>query len=340
MHKNNCFDTLRHLAALMVIFSHHHAFMLVPEEPFRGFLSWGGVCVAVFFSISGLLVTQSFQRSSSFISFMTKRIKRIFPALIVCSFMMVYVMGPFYQENVASYLFSSDAFNRFLRFCVLLPSQIENVFAGYKFSGPTNGALWTLTLEFLCYIIIGFILCIHNSWKTPASILALLVTVNVFSGADIKNVIWYGMSFSWLILFGICFSLGSLLSMTIEKWNNTKTKLFFLVISVVLLKLLKGTPEIQTFGFMAITFITICVGVSIKDFIVKGRFDISYGLYIYAWPIQQIIANKTSLSFYPSILASMVCTAIFAFLSWHIVEKRFLKKKSPLPISQSEKAIS
>ena len=284
------------------------------------------------------LVTQSFQRSSSFVSFMTKRIKRIFPALIVCSFMMVYVMGAFYQNDVISYLLSSDAFNSFLRFCVLLPSNVENVFAGYKFLGPTNGALWTLTLEFCCYIVIGFLLCIHNSWKIPASILALLITVNIFTGADVKNVIWYGMSVSWLILFGICFSLGSLLSMTIDKWNNTKTKVFMVCISVVLLKILKGTPEIQTIGFIAITIITLCVGVSIKDFIVKGRFDISYGLYIYAWPIQQIIANKTSLTFYPSILASMVCTSIFALFSWHMVEKRFLRRKSPMPMSQTEKA--
>jgi len=324
----------------MVIFSHHHAFMVVPEEPFRGFLSWGGVCVAVFFSISGLLVTQSFQRSSNFIDFMTKRIRRIFPALIVCSFAMVYLMGPFYQSDAVNYLFSSDTLTSFLRFCALLPSQIENVFSGYKFVGPTNGALWTLTLEFACYIIIGFMLCIHNSWKTPASILAFLVIVNVFSGPDVKNVLWYGMSFSWLIMFGICFSLGSLLSLTADKWNNTKTKIFFLVISIAMLKLLKGTPEIQTLGFMAITFITICIGVSIKDFIVKGKFDVSYGLYIYAWPIQQIIANKTSLSFYPSIIASMVCTAIVAFFSWTIVEKRFLKRKSSLPVDNYEKVIA
>ena len=128
--------------------------------------------------------------------------------------------------------------------------------------------------------------------------------------------------------------------MTIDKWNNAKTKIFLLIVSVVLLKLLKGTLEIQTFGFMAITFITICAGVSIKDFIIKGRFDISYGLYIYAWPIQQIISNKTTLSFYPSILASMACTALFAFLSWHIVEKRFLKRKSTKQMSQSEKVIA
>ncbi len=333
MHKNNCFDTLRHVAALMVIFSHHHAFMKVYEHPFRDFLSWGGVCVAVFFSISGLLVTQSFQRSSNYIDFMTKRVKRIFPALIVCSFIMVYVMGSFYQPDVMSYIKSSGTLDSFFRFSALLPAGLPNVFSGYMFNGPVNGALWTLTLEFTCYIAIGFLLCINNTWKTPAIILFGLIVINVFSGSDVKNISWYGMSFSWLIVFGICFALGSLLSMTMDKWNNTKTKIFLCLLSIVLLKILKGTPEIQTIGYAAITILTICIGVSIKDFIVKGRFDVSYGLYIYAWPVQQIIANNTGLSFYYSILASMACTAVLAILSWNFVEKPFLRRKNGKTLS-------
>lgn len=327
MHKNNCFDTLRHFAALMVIFSHHHAFMAVYEEPFRGFLSWGGVCVAIFFSISGFLITQSFHRSSGYVDYMTKRIKRIFPALIVCSFFMVYVLASFYQPDVPAYLKSSDTFNNFLRISTLLPVNVPNVFAGYKFIGAINGALWTLTLEFTCYIIIGFLLSVSNSWKTPAILLSFLIFLNIFMGQDLRGALWYSMSLNWLVMFGLCFATGSLLSMTADAWNKAKVKAFLSLASVVILYLLKGMPEITTLGYICITILTICIGTSVKDFIVKGRFDISYGLYIYAWPVQQIMANKTDLSFHASIAASMVVTAVLATASWHLVEKPILRRK-------------
>lgn len=330
MHKNNCFDVLRHLAALMVIFSHHHAFMQVHEDLFRGFLSWGGVCVAVFFSISGFLVTQSAQRSPDYISFMTKRVKRIFPALIVCSFVMIYLLAPFYQPNVAAFLFSKDTLENFLKIIMLLPASVSDVFAGYKYAGSINGSLWTLTLEFSCYIVVGFLLFVNKTWKTPAFILAILVAVNIFASAETNNITWYSMNLGWLVRFGICFALGSLLSMTLEQWNKPRVKWFLSVSSVLVLFLLKGQIEILTLGYFAITFLTLCIGMSFKDVIVKGRFDISYGLYIYAWPVQQVIANKTDLPFYVSIAASMVCTAVLAYLSWTYVEKPFLRRKKQL----------
>lgn len=333
MHKNNCFDIIRHLAALMVIFSHHHAFMLVHEDLFRGFLSWGGVCVAVFFSISGFLVTQSAQRSPDYISFMTKRVKRIFPALAVCSFLMIYILSPFYQQNAIAFMTSSDAFESFAKVIMLLPVDVSDVFAGYKYAGSINGSLWTLTLEFTCYIVVGFLLYFNNNWKTPATLLSMLISINIFADTETKNIVWYSMNFGWLVMFGICFALGSLLSMTIEKWNKPKIKIFMSIISVATLVLLKGSPEILTLGYVAITLLTICIGMSFKDVIVKGRFDISYGLYIYAWPVQQLMANKTDLPFYANIAASMACTSVLAYLSWEFVEKPFLRRKKQPPLS-------
>ncbi|PTA95655.1 acyltransferase [Kluyvera sp. Nf5] len=339
MHKNNCFDTLRHLAALMVIFSHHHAFMQVHEDLFRGFLSWGGVCVAVFFSISGFLVTQSAQRSPDYISFMTKRIKRIFPALIVCSFVMIYLLAPFYQQNATAFLLSKDTFENFLKIIMLLPASVSDVFAGYKYAGSINGSLWTLTLEFTCYIVVGFLLFVNKTWKTPAFILAIIVAVNIFASAETNNITWYSMNLGWLVRFGICFALGSLLSMTLEQWNKPGVKWFLSIVSVLILFLLKGQMEILTLGYFAITFLTLCIGMSFKDVIVKGRFDISYGLYIYAWPVQQVIANETSLPFYVSIAASMACTAVLACLSWTFIEKPFLRrKKQTITAANAEQA--
>ncbi|MGP1190250.1 acyltransferase, partial [Serratia sp. CY54781] len=58
------------------------------------------------------------------------------------------------------------------------------------------------------------------------------------------------------------------------------------------------------------------------------RFDYSYGVYIYAFPVQQIVINHTSLGFYSSMLFSALMTLLLGALSWHLVERRFLRKKA------------
>ncbi|MDO6405346.1 acyltransferase family protein [Pantoea phytobeneficialis] len=327
MHRNNCFDIVRLFAAYMVIYSHHHTFMSLPDHVFRGLLTLGGLSVAIFFSVSGFLVTQSFQRTPNYIGFMTKRVKRIFPALIVCSFLMIYIIAPFYQKDAINYIFSSDAFSYFMRISMMLPVNVPDVFAGYKFEGPINGSLWTLSMEFACYLVLGFMLCLSNTWKTPAIFLIILISLNILLNKEAMDAIWYSISVGWMLKFGICFFFGSLLSMTIDKWNEKKIKTTLLIISICILYIMKGTTEITTLGYMAITFITLAIGVSFKDSMIGGKFDISYGAYIYAWPVQQIIANQTSLSLYPSMIASLCITSLLAWASWNFVEKPFIKAK-------------
>jgi len=72
------------------------------------------------------------------------------------------------------------------------------------------------------------------------------------------------------------------------------------------------------------TIITIFIGVTFSDALIKGRFDYSYGIYIYAFPVQQLCINTLNIGFYTSMILSAVVTIALASLSWHFVEKRFL----------------
>ena len=57
--------------------------------------------------------------------------------------------------------------------------------------------------------------------------------------------------------------------------------------------------------------------------------DYSYGIYIYAFPIQQSIAAIIpNVSVPTMILLSFAITFVLAYFSWHIVEKRFLRMKN------------
>lgn len=331
-HKGNSFDLIRHLAALTVIISHQHAFQNVYEESFRGFLSYAGVGVVVFFSISGFLVAQSFQRSNGFVDFMEKRIRRIFPGLIACSFVIVYLLAPFYYGDMKlAYLSSMDVFKNFLAMSAMMQIHIPLLFEGYKHIGPPNGSLWTLPIEFSCYLIIALAMGLVKNWRSMAFMLFLMIAGSIALSDQQKQAAFYGVSTQWLIQFGTSFFLGALLSLTREAWDNTKTKLFFVFFALFCLYMMKGMQEILVFGYVALTLITIVIGVSFKERLIKGRFDISYGLYIYAWPVQQIMANETHMNYWWSLFASIIVITALATLSWHFVEKPFLRRSSAKP---------
>lgn len=67
---------------------------------------------------------------------------------------------------------------------------------------------------------------------------------------------------------------------------------FLLVASAAMLFILQGTNEIRALGSAAVAVITVVTGTMLRDRLIKGRFDISYGIYIYAFPIQQIVINR------------------------------------------------
>lgn len=326
-HKLNCFDIIRHLAALTVMISHHRPFNGTAESMVRGFLSWGGIGVAVFFAISGFLVTPSFYRSGNFITFMERRVRRIFPGLIVCSFFLIYLVAPFYNSTaVFEYLLSPSTFKNFMSMSAMIPVHIPNVFETYKAVGPPNGSLWTLPIEFTCYLVLSFMLSIHKGFKSSAILFAASVIAS-FSFSDIaRQSSFYSIQLFWLLQFGSCFFLGSLMHHTRKSWDTPKIKIFLVFISVLFLYVLGSTREIQVFGYISITLLTIIIGCSFRDILIKGRFDLSYGLYIYAWPIQQIMSNETNMNYWWSLVASIITVTALAALSWKFVEKPFLHK--------------
>ena len=73
---------------------------------------------------------------------------------------------------------------------------------------------------------------------------------------------------------------------------------------------------------------------------IKGRFDISYGIYIYAWPIQQIVSKELSLNFYVEMAISLGLTIIAASLSWKFVESPFLRRRRNGPKTDTDAAVA
>lgn len=93
-------------------------------------------------------------------------------------------------------------------------------------------------------------------------------------------------------------------------------------------------------GSIVICLVVLAVGMNFSDGLIKGRFDISYGLYLYAFPIQQLLINKSGLGFSATMLLSIVLTVLAATLSWLFVEKPILRLAHKKSVSRRSKELS
>lgn len=324
--RSNSFDIIRHFAAYMVLFSHHFRLSGHHEPIFIRWDSYGAVAVAIFFCLSGFLMPKSFKSSGSFIEFMRKRCLRIFPALFMCSVIMyLFVAVAFNGSDIYGYLFSPQPFINTLRNTFFMQSYVNGVFSDYFYPDVINGSLWTLPIEFSCYLIIGLALSISLTWVGPALLLVTCIISTIIFNFYPDNYTYFSVPFKSLSLFGIPFFFGALLSMTTQAW--IKYKLQILISALVLLFAMAGKPEVQIAAPLCLSVIIIVFGIGVKDKIINGRIDISYGVYIYAFPVQQIIINNITDRFIPSIVLSILVTTFLAIVSYFYIERPFLRRK-------------
>jgi peptidoglycan/LPS O-acetylase OafA/YrhL len=323
--RGNSFDLLRHFAALLVLFSHQFALHGLGEPVYPFWDSYGFVAVAIFFSISGYFMPASFTRSGNFIEFSKRRLRRLLPGMVVCSFLMTYVLGAIYASGSRwDYITSKFAWTTFLKYSTFLGQAIPGVFANYIYPNAVNGSLWTLPIECLCYVAIGVALSFSQSWKVMLALFvgAMLGTASlVHTGTGFS---FYGVPLNYLCMFGICFSGGALLSVTKASWYPNRWLL--VVFGLAGMFLMPGGLEYSVLGTFGITLIVAVVGEAFGEKLINGKFDISYGMYIYGFPIQQIVINKVTHRFWLGMAISMVLAMLAGYLSYRFVERPFLRK--------------
>ncbi|WP_076998635.1 acyltransferase [Variovorax sp. KK3] len=323
--RNNNFNLLRLLGASLVIFG--HSYVLLGPRPTPDFfqthfrvISAGQVGVQIFFVISGFLVCQSFVRNPNWVEFLSARMLRIFPALAVALLFTVALGAAMTRLPAKDFLADPRTLDYFVRNLMLdLRWSLPGVFEGNAFPDVVNGSLWTLPKEFALYLILlgvgvlgGFTTrAVGNLACALALALHLQKTGTWWLGGGDINV--DGVMF--------CFMLGVMLFVNREQVVvSFRWGLALLFLTVLLVKA-------DYYRFVAVQF-CIAYWVMVIAYHDKlqlpalRRVDYSYGLYIYAFPIQQAIAQAgptRRLHFY--VLLCFLATLPLAMLSWHLVEK-------------------
>jgi peptidoglycan/LPS O-acetylase OafA/YrhL len=323
--RRNNFDLLRLVAAVSVIFS--HAFLLSENsqdhDPLMiltgGQAILGIVGVFVFFTISGYLVTQSFDTTNSPLVFLSKRVLRVFPGLLLCLAMCVFIIGPLVTGlPLADYLWRPEPYLFLLHNAVLdtdynrLPGV---VFGPGNIGGIVNGPLWSLPCEVLMYLML-FALGACRLLNLPTGLVLLAVGI-LCLWFEVTDAL--GGAF-WLLGFfaaGICCYRLRTTGFFAGRWAIVAA--LGLALSIPAHLFLVGFPL-----FGSYLAIYLALNRTLPP-VPAARFgDLSYGLYIYGWPIEQCVVYFTggTAPWWEVFLVSLPLAAVAAFLSWHGVERR------------------
>lgn len=322
--KNN-FDALRFFAAIGVVLSHaypvtqgsnDHEVLMVMSG---GQASLGAVCVMAFFVISGFLITQSFARSGSLIDYMTNRVLRIVPGLAMMSLLTAFALGPIVTTVSAGEYWSSRATYRFLANGLVYNAAqwLPGVFSQHVYPNVVNASLWTLSYEFSCYPAVATAgLALRRRWGV-ALLMAVFTVASVF-------LTW--ISPRLFLVFGGYFLAGSLAFLG-RRRIPLDGRLFVISLAVLVstLVLKQGfNKALFVFGTYAILWLAMKPTQRLHRF--AGHGDFSYGVYIYAFPIQQMLAPAFASPVW-NFLASTPLILLCAVLSWYLVEKPSLARK-------------
>ena len=322
--KNN-FDAIRLLAAIGVIFSHAYPALVGSNKTEFFYVLSGGqttlgdLCVAIFFIISGLLITQSFLRSASLIDYFTNRVLRIVPALFVVSLVICVIIGPIVTQAESRDYWTNYLTARYMGNALIYPSaqQLPGVFTHHAYPLLTNASIWTLSYEFTCYVYIAAIcLAFRKAWFASIA-LFLFATATVF---------YTYISPEIFLRFSSYFFAGS-----IAYWSRKWLVLDFRIFLLSIVALCAATyfhhalvPTICVFGTYATIYIAYAERFKAQNASRYG--DFSYGVYLWAWPVQQLLSPYTATAT-ENFLASTPIVFVAAYLSWRLVEKPALSKK-------------
>lgn len=335
-HRGNNFDCIRLVAAASVLVSHQFALHGVSEPVVFGYQTLGGYAVMIFFSISGYLIAGSWVSDPNLRRFASRRLLRIWPGLLCTVLLCGLILGPVVTDLPLGEYFSSLVTLKFLGtgFFVVSPF-LPGVFPYSPLANIPNGVLWTIPIELRCYIylaILGFLGVVSRRWLLLACFVSL--SVWYYGIHDAEAVFDTAHTHLFEVEYATFFFSGVGLYLFRKECLSRQGKLIGLAIAIALATIAYVTGHELIAAFLLTPYLVIAIGTaSYPVFRRFGRFgDLSYGVYIYAFPVQQLTIWLTPmLSIYEHFVIAIPTTFVMAWLSWHLVEKIALGYKPRTP---------
>ncbi len=329
--KQNNLNLIRLLAALSVTFGHSFA-MTHGSHHEIGFginsAGFGFYAVAIFFGLSGFLITQSYFRRPDWKVFMKARLLRILPGYLFANFVTGLIIVFFILKN-ADLLFSKNFLLYFVGGTFHERDSFPDVFKHLHYNS-TNGSMWTLPYEMRMYVLVlifGAIGLLRKRWLflTVCTLMTLVVHFQIelafrATFSALLRIKTYDLTY---LALPFSFALGMLAFVFKEQ-----VRLNIPLAACILL--LSFNVDHSPLKVFALIYASFCIGYLGRLYIDKLNFkdDISYGVYILSWPIQQTVLHHLGITNGLELfVTSTVIIIPLSWISWKLIEQPCLKLK-------------
>lgn len=326
--RDNSLNFLRLCLAAAVILGHSWTIGGFEDSPFPELGTWA---VNGFFAISGYLIAGSRMRTA-LPGFLWRRALRILPAFWACLIVTAFLVAPLAAAATGERYQLGSAFGYVVSNFALSIQQtgIEATLQNVPLADIWNGSLWTLVYEFAAYVFAALALTIpwvrrHGAWIFAV----LLVLVMVLQPVALGPLAVTQLVVVNVLRLGVFFVAGMLLSFLSDRIRLTW---WALAAAVVLLAVLSGLGLAEHYGQLPYAFVLLWVGAKARIPIGRDN-DVSYGLYIWAWPVQQllVLGGAQSLGPWWGAVLALACTLPLAWLSWKLVEEPAMRMRHLVP---------
>jgi peptidoglycan/LPS O-acetylase OafA/YrhL len=335
--RQNNFDLLRLFAAWFVLFAHCYPLGGINSaDPLTQLIkieNFGGLGVGIFFVLSGYLVTQSLQRSKNLFEFSKRRVARIFPALIALIVLCIFVLGPalttlplkeyFVHPLTLDYARNISAWS--IRF------PLPGVFADVPHANAVNGSLWTLPYEVRSYLVLAIISLLPLSIRPKIAVMMVACFTALCFWPPIPPMSPYALIYGadyYTMKLGIYFGVGAFAA----TFTSIRAGWLLVCSSAVAIGslILIQTSHTQMAVFSAaVAVLTLSLGLLPNTLpkLPAAMGDWSYGLYLYGFPVQQLLASYGYhlQGIVPFVAYSTFLSVACAAISWFVVEQPALR---------------
>lgn len=328
----NALNGIRLLLAVGVVF--WHSFALTGTafdggDPAQQLL--GNVFVDGFFGVSGYLIAMSWVRTPRVGAFLTARVLRIFPGFWTCLIITAVILAPLSAAVAGGtgwqllatlgpyeYVFKNAGLWIFQR-------GIEGTLLTVPYPDAWNGSLWTLAWEFLCYLgvlalgIAGLISRKSVLWGLFAAVWLATLTTAALG--------WDSETLHNALRFAMMFLAGTLLA---AYSSQVRISGWAIVVSAGVVAASCWLPDYRLVAALPLAYLLVALGGFVSRPRLQFKNDTSFGIYIYAFPVQQLLASAGGAAlgvWWFSLIATAV-TVPLAIASWFLVEKRALRFKT------------
>lgn len=334
MTDRNNFQFIRLASASLVVVAHAYGLLALPVPTWFG-VRVSAFAVRIFFVVSGYLICESWNRDASVHRYLLRRSLRILPGLIVVVVLSAFILGPLLTECSLAEYFADPQFARYFWNIALAPSYtLLGVFQHNPLNTAVNGSVWTLPAEAAMYLLLP----LYGTAASPLCRRVLLPAALIGLGGagyylalrpnEMQPGAW-GSSVPQLLRWAPYFLAGAAVHVwRLERFLN----LHAAVAALALLSFTPGSIQLHEALLLLLTpYVVLAFCLTPSPFLERfGRHaDISYGAYLYSYPVQQTLIACFGPGLHPLLLtaAAMPLSWLCGFASWHVVEKRALRFK-------------